>query len=69
MRTVKSSIVGYDDIPAAALMSLTTIAQPAYETGRNALLLLMDLINGRRRPPQRIMLRDSLIIRRSCRKV
>jgi LacI family transcriptional regulator len=63
------SIVGYDDIPAAALMSLTTIAQPAYETGRNALLLLMDLINGRRRPPQRIILRDSLIIRRSCRKV
>jgi DNA-binding LacI/PurR family transcriptional regulator len=63
------SIVGYDDIPCASIASLTTIAQPSYETGRNALLLLMDLIKGRRKPPQRILLRDSLIIRKSCGKI
>lgn len=63
------SIVGYDDIPFASYISLTTIAQPAYEIGRNALLLLMDLITKRRWPPQKILLRDSLIIRKSCKKI
>lgn len=63
------SIIGYDDIPFSSFISLTTIAQPANEIGRNALILLMDLINGRCTPPQRIVLRDSLIIRRSCRRI
>ena len=63
------SIIGYDDIPFASFISLTTIAQPAYEIGRNALLLLTDLISGRRQPPQKIVLRDSLIIRKSCKKI
>lgn len=63
------SIIGYDNIPFSEYMELTTIAQPSYELGRNALILLMELIEHRRRPPQRILLRDSLIIRKSCRKV
>lgn len=63
------SIIGYDDIPFSSFNSLTTIAQPAYEIGRNALLLLMDLILKRRWPPQKIILRDSLIIRKSCKKI
>jgi LacI family transcriptional regulator len=63
------SIAGYDDIPFADYVSLTTIAQPALEIGRNSFMLLMDLIEGRRQPPQRIMLRDSLVIRRSCRQI
>jgi LacI family transcriptional regulator len=63
------SLIGYDDVPFADYINLTTIAQPSYELGRNALMLLMDLINGLRRPPQRIVLRDSLIIRRSCRRL
>jgi DNA-binding LacI/PurR family transcriptional regulator len=32
-------------------------------------MLLIDLIEGRRSPPQRLLLRDSLIIRKSCRKI
>lgn len=63
------SIIGYDEIPFSAYRSLTTIAQPSYEIGRNALTLLVDLIEGRRTAPQRVLLRDSLIIRKSCRKI
>ena len=63
------SMVGYDDIPCSAMISLTTIAQPSYEIGSTAMILLVDLINRRREPPHRIVLRDSLIIRRSCRRI
>jgi LacI family transcriptional regulator len=63
------SIIGYDDIPFSAFISLTTIAQPGFEIGRNSMLLLLDLISNRREPPQKIVLRDSLIIRKSCKKI
>jgi LacI family transcriptional regulator len=63
------SIIGYDEIPFSAYRSLTTIAQPSFEMGRNALTLLIDLIEARRSPPERMLLRDSLIIRKSCKRV
>lgn len=63
------SIIGYDEIPFSAYLSLTTIAQPSFEIGQNALSLVMDLIEGRRVAPQSILLRDSLIIRKSCLKI
>ena len=63
------SIIGYDDIPFSSFASLTTIAQPGYEIGTNAILILVDLIEGRRKPPKRIILRDSLIIRKSCKNI
>jgi DNA-binding LacI/PurR family transcriptional regulator len=63
------SVIGYDDIYFSKFISLTTIAQPGFEIGRNSLLLLIDLINKRRQPPHKIVLRDSLIIRRSCKKI
>ncbi|OHD28455.1 MAG: hypothetical protein A2V99_02940 [Spirochaetes bacterium RBG_16_67_19] len=63
------SIIGYDEVPLSSYMSLTTIAQPSFEVGRNSIMLLIDLIEHRRAPPQRILLRDSLIIRKSCRKI
>jgi LacI family transcriptional regulator len=63
------SIMGYDDIPFSAAISLTTVSQPAYEMGRNAMHLLIDLIHKRVRAPHCIVLRPSMIIRRSCKKL
>jgi len=63
------SIIGYDEIPFSSYRSLTTIGQPSFEMGRNAFTLLIDLIEGRARPPQHVLLRDSLVIRRSCSKI
>lgn len=63
------SIIGYDDIPFSSFASLTTVAQPGYEIGTNAILLLIDLIKGRIKPPKKIILRDSLIIRKSCKNI
>jgi len=42
------SIVGFDDIPVAALITprLTTVSQPAVEMGYRATTILLDLING-----------------------
>jgi len=62
------SIIGYDDIPFSSAISLTTVSQPAYEMGKNAMLLLIDLIKNRIQTPHRIVLRPSMIIRESCRK-
>jgi len=63
------SIIGYNDISFSWFISLTTIAQSVEEIGKNALSLAIDLIEGTRTPPQKIVLRDSLIIRRSCKKI
>jgi LacI family transcriptional regulator len=63
------SIIGYDDIPFSSAISLTTISQPAYEMGRNAMHLLIDLMKKRVSTPHHIVLRPSIIIRKSCRKI
>ncbi len=60
------SIIGFDDIPFSSAISLTTVSQPAYEMGKNAMLLLIDLMKGRISSPQRIILRPSMIIRGTC---
>ncbi|MCG8572564.1 MAG: LacI family transcriptional regulator [Spirochaetes bacterium] len=62
------SIIGYDDIPFSSLIGLTTIAQPGYEMGRNAMILLIDLINGRMDKPQEIILNANIVIRESCKR-
>jgi LacI family transcriptional regulator len=63
------SLIGYDDIGFSSYFSLTTIAQPSYEMGKNSLMLLLDIMAQKRISPQRIVLRDSFIIRNSCRKI
>jgi len=42
------SIVGFDDIPVAALLTprLTTVSQPAFDMGYRATVMLLDLIRG-----------------------
>lgn len=63
------SIVGFDDIPIAALLSprLTTVSQPAFEMGYRATTLLLDLIQGDAKPPSdeflpvAVQIRDSVV--------
>jgi LacI family transcriptional regulator len=62
------SIIGFDDIPFSSAISLTTVSQPAFEMGKNAMLLLIDLINRRVQTPHHIVLRTSMVIRESCGK-
>jgi LacI family transcriptional regulator len=62
------SLVGYDDILFSSIISLTSVSQPTYEMGRNAMVLLLDLIHGRITPPQHIVLRPSMVIRGSCKR-
>ena len=62
------SVLGYDDLPFSDLLSLTTVSQPAYQMGQNAVLLLLDLINKKKPAPQEIILPSSMIIRNTCRK-
>jgi LacI family transcriptional regulator len=62
------SIIGFDDIPFSSAISLTTVSQPAFEMGKNAMLLLIDLINRRVQAPHHIVLRTSMVIRESCGK-
>jgi LacI family transcriptional regulator len=49
------AIVGYDDIEAAGLLAsgLTTVSNPAYETGREAGRLLLERMTGSYEGPQR----------------
>lgn len=65
------SIVGFDDVKMASILepALTTIAQPAFEIGENAMELLMKLINHDALEKNQFILEDKLIIRESCRVV
>lgn len=59
-------LVGFDDIDAASLVSpaLTTIANPAYETGWSAGKLLLDRLQGRHSGTRRtVVLPCRLIVR------
>ena len=60
------SVVGYDDIGLAAYAEppLTTIAQQSHELGRRAMLLALDLLNGK--PAVSLTLTAALIERASC---
>lgn len=60
-------VVGFDDVPWAHLVrpSLTTVAQPTYELGREAAALLTQRIADPERPPTTITLETKLQIRDS----
>ena len=62
------SIIGFDDIPQASLVypKLTTVRQPLEQMGRVAVKMLLEQIEDRSRPPQRITLTTDLVIRDSC---
>jgi LacI family transcriptional regulator len=59
-------VIGFDDIEAASLVSpaLTTIANPAYETGWSAGTLVLDRLQQRHTGPRRtVMLPCRLVVR------
>lgn len=62
------SIAGFDDIEMASYFEpgLTTIHQPAYEMGKKAVELLLDILSGKAKSPQQIILDYQLITRSSC---
>ena len=61
------SVVGFDDIAYARFMSpaLTTIAQPMAEIGREAVRLLLDVLQGSAEQPESRTLPHELIVRDS----
>ncbi|HEV8340569.1 MAG TPA: LacI family DNA-binding transcriptional regulator [bacterium] len=63
------SVVGFDDIPVAALVRppLTTVAQPVRQMGEAAVRLLLEQFaeGGRAPGPRRILLQPRVIIRES----
>ena len=62
-------VVGYDDIPLAGLFqpSLTTIRQPAYEMGHEAVRTILRGINNIKKIPPAKVLSPELVIRNSTR--
>jgi LacI family transcriptional regulator len=63
------SLVGYDDMEWWTLTQppLTTVGQPVYDLGREAMrLLLAQIGRDKARRPQRVVLKPELILRDSC---
>lgn len=63
------AVAGFDDIDAAAIVTpaLTSVVNPAFETGRNAGALLTERMTGDRTAPQRVVtLPCRLVVRASA---
>jgi LacI family transcriptional regulator len=60
------SLIGYDDIPLCSSIGLTTVAQPAFEMGRNAITTLIHLVERRLAKPTNLVLQPRLVIRDTC---
>ncbi|MBN1565799.1 MAG: LacI family DNA-binding transcriptional regulator [Anaerolineae bacterium] len=62
------SVIGFDDIPAAAVMypKLTTVRQPLIQMGREAVLELLARLKNPDHEVRQITLATQLVIRDSC---
>ena len=62
------AVVGYDDIPLAALVTppLTTCRAPRYELGAEAVRMLLNRIRGTAKTRPEIVLQPQLVIRASA---
>jgi len=63
------SLVGYGDMPFASLICLTTISCPALEMAKSALSLLIQIIEKKFISSRRIVMRPTLVLRSSCRRI
>lgn len=66
-----TSIVGFDDIPMASLVTpaLTTIAQPKYEMGVEAMNLLIRMIEKKGASKSKVVLDTRLVVRESAKRL
>lgn len=64
------SVIGFDNIPMSAMVNpaLTTINQPALETGRRAADMLFERIADPHLAPTQITIQPELVVRHSVRK-
>lgn len=62
------ALVGFDDLPISAYIDppLTTVRLPAYELGRRAGEMVIQLIEGQEPPERHVLLDVELVIRKSC---
>ncbi len=60
------AIVGFDDIELAEYAGLTTVRQPMFEMGRQAVERLMTLIDHPKTPREHRHIETELVIRESC---
>jgi DNA-binding LacI/PurR family transcriptional regulator len=62
------AIVGFDDVPWMSHTNppLTTVAQPTYTVGREAVRLLMRRVNEPDSPCLTVTLPTKLVVRQSC---
>ncbi len=62
------SVAGFDDIEFSSIFepSLTTIRQPQYQMGREAMLKLLKLMNGEPLEASQVILDFELVVRDSC---
>ncbi len=62
------AVIGFDDILDARSWSppLTTIRHPSFQLGYQAVLTLLDYIDGRRAGSARVIIPPKLIVRQSC---
>lgn len=65
------SLIGFDDIPMADFFKvpITVVKQEPYKIGMEATKLLLENINDKNKPAQKIMIGCSIIERQSCKKV
>lgn len=63
------SVIGFDNIPDAAYLNLTTVDQFVAEMGYQAVKILLDLINVETVDPQPIKIETQLVIRSSCQQL
>lgn len=59
------SVIGYDDVPMAPYLGLTTVHQQLYESGSLAASMLIDLLAGTSLEEESVEVPTEIVIRRS----
>ncbi len=68
---VDVSVIGFDDIAVARYLEppLTTVAQPSSDLGREAMIMLLNLLGTSAAPPRHMVLPTQLVVRGSTARV